>query len=37
VLEITQLLKLLTGCQPGEVTTASSSYTDERPAFEPTG
>jgi anti-anti-sigma factor len=37
VLEITQLLKLLTGCQPGEVTTAPLSYTDERPALDPTG
>jgi len=37
VLEITALLELLTGCQPGEVSTAPLSYTDERPALDPTG
>jgi anti-sigma B factor antagonist len=37
VLEITQLLKLLTDCRPGEVTTVPLSYTDERPALDPTG
>ena len=37
VLEVTRLLTLLTGCQSGEVTTAPLSYTDERPALDPTG
>jgi anti-anti-sigma factor len=37
VLEITQLLKLLTGGQNGDVATAPLSYTDERPALDAAG
>ena len=35
LLEITQLLRPLTGCQNGEVATAPLSYTDERPELDP--
>ena len=36
VLEITQLLKMLTGCQNGEVAPAPVPHTDERSELDPT-
>ena len=35
VLEITQLLKMLTGCQNGQVARAPLVLTDERPELDP--